>query len=104
MATKAPAKAASKDASKPAAKRQPNAAFMKPLVPSPELAQVIGAEPLPRTEATKKIWDYIKQHSLQDAQNKRNINADSKLEPIFKKKQITMFEMTKLVSEHLKAA
>ena len=94
-ATKAPA------AKKPAAKRAPNAAFAKPLTPSPVLAAVIGAAPAPRTEVTKKIWEYIKKHNLQDAANKRNINADEKLKPIFKKPQVTMFELTKLVSEHL---
>lgn len=93
--TKAPA------AKKAAAKRAPNAAFSKPLTPSPVLAAVIGAAPAPRTEVTKKIWEYIKKHNLQDAANKRNINADDKLKPIFKKPQVTMFELTKLVSEHL---
>ena len=94
-ATKAPA------AKKAAAKRAPNAAFAKPLTPSPVLAAVIGAAPAPRTEVTKKIWEYIKKHNLQDAANKRNINADDKLKVIFKKPQVTMFELTKLVSEHL---
>ncbi len=75
---------------------------MKPLTPSPELAAVIGAQAVPRTEVTKKIWDYIKQHNLQDASNKRNINADAKLRPIFGKDQVTMFELTKLVNAHLK--
>lgn len=81
--------------------RKPNAAFMKPLKPSAELAAVIGAEPLPRTEVTKKIWEYIKKHDLQDAKNRRNINADAKLRPIFGKDQVSMFEMTKLISVHL---
>lgn len=94
-ATKAPA------AKKAAVKRAPNAAFSKPLTPSAALAAVIGATPAPRTEVTKKIWEYIKKHNLQDAANKRNINADDKLKPIFKKPQVTMFELTKLVSEHL---
>lgn len=88
--------------SKTATARKPNAAFMKPLTPSPELAAVIGAQPVPRTEVTKKIWDYIKQHNLQDPANKRNINADAKLRPIFGKDQVTMFELTKLVNAHLK--
>lgn len=88
--------------SKTATARKPNAAFMKPLTPSPELAAVIGAQPVPRTEVTKKIWDYIKQHNLQDPANKRNINADTKLRPIFGKDQVTMFELTKLVNAHLK--
>ena len=99
-AKKAPAKAEGTKA--PAAKRAPNAAFLKPLTPSPLLAAVIGAAPLPRTEVTKKVWEYIKAHNLQDAANKRNINADAKLKPIFGKDQVTMFELTKLVNAHLK--
>ena len=83
-------------------KRAPNPAFMKALTPSPALAAVIGAEPLPRTEVVKRMWDYIKANNLQDASNKRNINADAKLKPIFGKDQVTMFEMTGLVSKHLK--
>jgi chromatin remodeling complex protein RSC6 len=79
-----------------------NAAFMKPVTPSAELAEVIGATPVPRTEVTKKLWDYIKKNKLQDPANKRNINADAKLKPIFGKDQVTMFEMTKLVGKHLK--
>ncbi|RRS04549.1 hypothetical protein EIP75_08950 [Aquabacterium soli] len=86
---------------KVAAKRTPNAAFMKALTPSPALAAVIGAAPLPRTEVTKKVWEYIKKHNLQDAANKRNINADDKLKAIFKKPQVSMFEMTKLISDQL---
>jgi len=82
--------------------RKPNAAFMKPLTPSAELAAVIGPQAVPRTEVTKKIWDYIKQHNLQDPANRRNINADAKLRPIFGKDQVTMFELTKLVNVHLK--
>jgi len=82
--------------------RKPNAAFMKPLTPSAELAAVIGPQAVPRTEVTKKIWDYIKQNNLQDAANRRNINADAKLRPIFGKDQVTMFELTKLVNAHLK--
>jgi chromatin remodeling complex protein RSC6 len=85
----------------PAKKRAPSAAFMKPMTPSPALANVIGSKPLPRTEVTKKVWDYIKAHKLQDATNKRNINADAKLKEIFRKSQVTMFEMTKLISAHL---
>ena len=85
----------------PAKKRTPNAAFMKPLTPSPALAAVVGATPLPRTEIISKLWVYIKAHKLQDAANKRNINADAKLKEIFKKPQVTMFEMTKLISAHL---
>jgi upstream activation factor subunit UAF30 len=100
-AKKAPAKKAA--AKKPAAKRKPNAAFMKPMTPSQVLAAVVGAVPLPRTEVTKKIWEYIKKNKLQDAQNKRTINADEKLKAVFGgKKTVSMFEMTKLVSGHLK--
>ncbi|HET8871187.1 MAG TPA: SWIB/MDM2 domain-containing protein [Aquabacterium sp.] len=95
------AKKAAAPAKKAAAKRAPNAAFLKPLTPSPALAAVIGATPLPRTEVTKKVWDYIKKHNLQDAANKRNINADDKLKVIFKKPQVTMFELTKLISDQL---
>ena len=81
--------------------RKPNAAFMKPLTPSPTLAAVIGAEAVPRTEVTKKIWDYIKKNNLQDPANKRNINADAKLKPLFGKDQVSMFELTKILSGHL---
>jgi upstream activation factor subunit UAF30 len=105
-AKKAPAKkpAAKKPAAKkPAAKRKPNAAFMKAMTPSAMLAAVIGSMPAPRTEVTKKIWDYIKKNKLQDAINRRLINADEKLKAVFGgKKQVSMFEMTKLVSNHLK--
>ena len=103
-AKKAPAKkAAPKKAKKSGAKRKPNAAFMKPMTPSGTLASVVGSMPLPRTEVTKKIWDYIKKNKLQDAVNKRLINADEKLRQIFGgKRQVSMFEMTKLVSSHLK--
>jgi chromatin remodeling complex protein RSC6 len=102
----APKKAAPKKkaaAKKPAAKRKPNAAFMKPLTPSAMLAMVVGSAPLPRTEVTKKIWDYIKKNKLQDAVNRRLINADEKLRAVFGGKgKVSMFEMTKLVSNHLK--
>jgi len=88
---------------KTGAKRKPNAAFMKPVMPSATLAAVIGNKPMPRTEVTKKIWAYIKRNDLQDSKNRRNINADEKLKPVFGgKKQVSMFEMTKLVSNHLK--
>jgi upstream activation factor subunit UAF30 len=84
------------------AKRKPNAAFMKPMTPSDALAAIVGAKALPRTEVTKKIWAYIKKNNLQDAKERRNINADDKLKPIFGgKKQVSMFEMTKLVNKHL---
>jgi upstream activation factor subunit UAF30 len=85
------------------AKRVPNAKFMKPCTPSAELALVVGAKPLPRTECTKKLWVYIKKNKLQDQKNKRMINADDALKVVFGgKKQVSMFEMTKLVSKHLK--
>jgi chromatin remodeling complex protein RSC6 len=102
----APKKAAPKKkpaAKKSGAKRKPNAAFMKPLTPSSMLAAVVGSNPLPRTEVTKKIWDYIKKNKLQDAVNRRLINADEKLRAVFGGKgKVSMFEMTKLVSNHLK--
>ncbi|MDE2021880.1 MAG: hypothetical protein KGI71_03115 [Patescibacteria group bacterium] len=79
-----------------------NSAFAKPLNLSPELEAVIGKGPMPRTEVTKKLWEYIHQHNLQNPQNKRNILADDKLKAIFGKGEVTMFEMTKLVSAHLK--
>ena len=84
------------------AKRKPNAAFMKPVTPSATLAQVVGEKPMPRTEVTKKLWAYIKKNGLQDKKNKRQINADDKLRPIFGKPSVNMFAMTKLVSKHLK--
>ncbi len=84
-------------------KRRPNAAFMKPVKPSAMLAEVIGAKAIPRTEVTKKIWQYIKRRGLQDKKKRTMINADDKLRPVFRgKKQVSMFEMTKLVSRHLK--
>jgi chromatin remodeling complex protein RSC6 len=84
------------------ATKKVNSAFMKPLQPSDELAEVVGSKPLARTEVTKKLWAYIKKNKLQDPKNKRMINADDKLKPIFKKGQVNMFEMTKLVGKHLK--
>jgi chromatin remodeling complex protein RSC6 len=94
---KAPAKK-----KKSGAKRKPNAAFMRPVTPSDALAAIIGSKPIPRTEVTKKIWAYIKRNDLQDSKNRRNINADEKLKVVFGgKKQVSMFEMTKLVSNHL---
>lgn len=98
-------KATAKKAAAPKKKtaRKPNAAFMKPLTPSAALAEIVGANPLPRTEVVKKIWVYIKKHNLQDAKNRRTINADDKLKAVFAgKKSVSMFEMTKLVSNHLK--
>ena len=102
----APAKAAAKKATTPATPatpRKPNAAFMKAMTPSAVLAEVVGAAPLPRTEVTKKVWDYIKKLDLQDPANRRMINADDKLKAVFGgKEQVSMFEMTKLISDHLK--
>ena len=88
---------------KSGAKRKPNAAFMKAMQPSPAVGAVIGNSAMPRTEVTKKIWNYIKRNGLQDSKNKRMINADDKLKEVFGgKKQVSMFEMTKLVNKHLK--
>jgi len=99
----APAKkaAASKTAA-PAKKRTPNAAFMKELTPSAELAAVVGSTPLPRTAVVSKLWDYIKKNDLQDKDNKRNINADDKLKAIFGKSQVSMFELAALIGKHVK--
>jgi chromatin remodeling complex protein RSC6 len=98
---KRPAKKSAKKSARKAAKRTPNAAFMKAMTPSSTLAAVVGSSPLPRTQVTKKLWAYIKRNGLQDKKNRRMINADAKLRPIFKRDQVSMFEMTKLVSEHL---
>ena|SRR5687768_12267992 len=105
----APKKAAKKVAKKAAPKaakkksaRKPNAAFMAPLTASPVLAEVIGNKPLPRTEIVKKIWEYIRKNKLQDQKNKRMINADTKLKPLFGKDQISMFDLAKIVSKHVK--
>jgi chromatin remodeling complex protein RSC6 len=82
--------------------RKPNAAFMKPMTPSPQLAEVVGAKAIPRTEVTKKLWAYIKKNKLQDAKNKRMIKADGALKPVFGgKASVNMFEMTRLVNKHL---
>lgn len=103
-------KVAKKVAKKPAAKkkkavkskRKPNPSFMKPMNISGALAKVVGSKPIPRTEVTKKLWQYIKKNKLQDSVNKRNINADENLKAVFGgKKTVTMFEMTKLVNKHL---
>ncbi|HEY7759517.1 MAG TPA: SWIB/MDM2 domain-containing protein [Burkholderiales bacterium] len=103
---KAPARKAARKPAKKAApkrKRTPNAAFMKAMTPSGDLAAVVGDRAMPRTEVTKKIWDYIKRNKLQDSANRRMINADDKLRPVFGgKRQVSMFEMTKLVNAHLK--
>jgi len=114
-AKKAPKKAAKKAAPKKAAKkaapkkaapkkktaRKPNAAFMKALTPSSTLSTVIGGSAVPRTEAVKKIWDYIKKNNLQDKANRRMINADDKLKPLFGKDQVSMFDLAKILSKHL---
>jgi chromatin remodeling complex protein RSC6 len=95
--------AARKPAAKAKSKRKPNAAFMKPMNPSATLAAVVGSSPMPRTEVTSKLWGYIKKNNLQDKTNRRMINADDKLREVFGgKRQVSMFEMTKLVSKHLK--
>jgi upstream activation factor subunit UAF30 len=91
---------AKKATKKPA--RKPNAAFMKPVTPDAALAEVIGGKPMPRTEVTKKLWAYIKKNGLQDKKNRRMINADASLKPVFGKPSVNMFEMTRLVGKHLK--
>jgi upstream activation factor subunit UAF30 len=94
---------AKKTVKKKAAARKPNAAFMKPVTPSAQLAEVVGPKPAPRTEMTKKLWLYIKKNGLQDKKNKRMINADANLKAVFGgKASVNMFAMTKLVSKHLK--
>jgi len=102
-AKKAAKKAPAKKAAKKAAKRTPNAAFMAPKQPDAALSAVVGANPIPRTEITKKLWAYIKKNNLQDAKERRMINADDKLKPVFGGKgKVSMFEMTKLVNKHIK--
>jgi upstream activation factor subunit UAF30 len=101
VAKKAPAKKAVK-AAKPKVKRKPNAAFMAPKQPHGPLAAIIGDKAMPRTEITKKIWDYIKKNKLQDAVNRRMINADDKLKALFGKAQASMFELTKMVNKYVK--
>jgi chromatin remodeling complex protein RSC6 len=104
-AKKAAKKGGTKKAAKKkgGAKRTPNAAFMRPMQPDAALAAVVGSNPIPRTEITKKLWAYIKRNNLQDAKMRRNINADDKLKPVFGGKgQVSMFEMTKLVNKHIK--
>ena len=91
------------DMAKKATKRKPNAAFMKPVTPDAALAEVVGSKPLPRTELTKKLWAYIKKNGLQDKKNRRNIHSDDALKAVFGGKAlVNMFEMTKLVSKHVK--
>jgi len=94
---------AAKKKAKKKTTRKPSAAFMKPLNPDAALAEIVGSKPLPRTQVAKKLWDYIKKHDLQDKKNRRMINADTKLAGVFGgKRQVSMFEMTALVSKHLK--
>ena len=95
-------KAPAKKAAPAAKKRAPNPAFMKAMTPSADLAAVIGSKPMPRTEVTKKVWEYIKKHNLQDAANKRMINADAKLKEVFGKPQVSRFEMAGLIGKHVK--
>ena len=103
VAKKAAKKAAPKKVAKKKSARKPNAAFMAALTPSALLAEVVGSKPLPRTQVIKKIWDYIKKNGLQDSKNRRMINADDKLKPIFEGKgQISMFELAKVVNKHVK--
>lgn len=100
---KAKKKAAKKKTAKKTSKRKPNAAFMRPLTPSAMLAQVVGSKPLPRTQVVKKLWEYIRKHKLQDKVKRTMINADAALKAVFGgKTKVSMFEMTKLVSKHLK--
>ncbi len=97
------AKKPARKVAKKAGKRKPSAAFMKPMQPSAALSAVVGSKPIPRTEVTKKLWQYIKRKGLQDKKNRRNINADAALKMVFGgKATVNMFEMTKLVSKHLK--
>ncbi len=102
-AAKKGARKSSRRKSSSGKKRTPNAAFMKPMQPSSDLANVVGSSPMPRTEVTKKLWQYIKRKGLQDAKNRRMINADENLRPIFgSSRQVSMFEMTRLVNKHLR--
>jgi chromatin remodeling complex protein RSC6 len=95
-------RAPAKKAAKKKTARKPNAAFMKPMMPTGPLASIIGSTPMPRTEVTSQIWKYIKKNNLQDKANRRMINADDKLRALFGKAQASMFELTKYVSKHLK--
>ncbi len=87
---------------KAAGKGKANSAFMKPMQPSEHLAKIVGSEPLPRSEVTKKVWDHIKKNNLQNPENKREIIADEKLQPVFGAKKLDMFKMTKAINSHLK--
>jgi upstream activation factor subunit UAF30 len=98
----APKKTATKAKAPAAPKKKAVSAFNKPLTPSKELAAIVGAEPLPRTDVVSKVWDYIKKHKLQNPSNKREILADDKLHAVFGKKSVTMFEMNKYLAKHLK--
>jgi chromatin remodeling complex protein RSC6 len=90
--------------SKKSSTRKPNAAFMRPVQPDEKLSEIVGSKPLPRSELTKKLWDYIKKNGLQDKKKRTQINADDSLKPVFNgKSQVSMFEMTKLVNGHIKA-
>jgi upstream activation factor subunit UAF30 len=101
-AKKSAKKTTKKAAKKATKKRTPSAAFMRPVTPDTALSAVVGSSPLPRTELTKKLWAYIKRNGLQDAKNRRAINADDKLRPVFGgKSQVTMFDMTKMVNKHV---
>ena len=101
-AKKSVRRTAKKAAKRSGKKRTPSAAFMKPVKPDTALSAVVGSNPLPRTELTKKLWEYIKRHGLQDAKNRRAINADDNLRPVFGgRSQVTMFDMTKLVNKHV---
>jgi upstream activation factor subunit UAF30 len=102
-AKKGARKSAKKSAKRGGAKRKPNAAFMKPMQPDAALSAVVGGSPMPRTEITKKLWQYIKRNGLQDAKERRMINADDKMRAVFGGKgKVSMFEMTKLVNKHMK--
>jgi chromatin remodeling complex protein RSC6 len=101
--TRGTTRGASKGAARKSTARKPNAAFMAPVQPSDTLAEVVGAKPIPRTEVTKRLWAYIKKNRLQDAKNRRMINSDATLKPVFGgKSSVNMFEMTKLVNKHLR--
>jgi chromatin remodeling complex protein RSC6 len=89
---------------KTAKKKRTNSAFMKPMRPSQQLAKIVGSEPLPRTEVTKKVWAHIKRNKLQNPENKREIIADDKLQPVFGGKKLNMFEMTRAINKHLKSS
>ena len=102
-ARKSAAKKPARKAAKKKSTRKPNAAFMAPVTPDASLSEVVGSKPMPRTEITKRLWAYIKRNGLQDSKNRRMINADASLKPVFGgKSAVNMFEMTKLVNKHVK--